>query len=90
MSLRDGKTFTARTMDLAPGGISILAPLDVRAGTTCMLRFEVPKEGGRTQPAAAVAKVIYSALHGTEGFWIGLQFLEFDKNLSDVIRRHLK
>jgi len=75
--LGEGRSLIANTTDLAPGGMSVTVPEQLSSGQSCVVTFGVPLAGG-LRPVGAAATVLYSASNGTEGFRIGLRFVEID------------
>lgn len=86
--LPDRKTIKVRTLDIALGGMAIVADGNPNSGVVFNIQLTLPLRAD-TPPALFETKVrvAHSVLSGKEGgFKIGLQFIE----LSDVTRSMLE
>jgi c-di-GMP-binding flagellar brake protein YcgR len=74
----------ARTVDISLGGLSLVVPGQLHIGQTCDVEFEAPLNG-KTVRVIASGKVVY-CIHGeTDGFRIGLQFMQLDAAISKTL-----
>ena len=78
----------ARTIDVSLGGLCLVVAEQLRVGQACDVGFEAPLNGKMVRVIAS-AKVAYCILSGTEGFRIGLQFMQLDaannKTLAELM-----
>lgn len=66
-----------RLLDISLGGVSMIVGEQMHPGQSCTVRFETVLNGKPVR-VTATARVIYSILSGTEGFRMGLQFVDLD------------
>ena len=78
----------ARTIDVSLGGLCLVVTEQLRVGQACDVGFEAPLNGKMVRVIGS-AKVAYCILSGTEGFRIGLQFVQLDaannKTLAELM-----
>jgi len=69
----DGRPLSVRTLDLAPGGLSVSAGRQLAVGKNCHVNFELPEEEGM-RIVAASAHIVYCFYTGDSAYRVGLQF----------------
>jgi hypothetical protein len=72
--------------DLGVDGMSVLSPRPVPPGSRCELHFDLPHDGAITE-IHLVGKTVYSSFMGTDGFRVGLVFLELADPCAAAIER---
>ena len=74
------------TLDIGPGGMSLLVPRPIAPGTRCSIAFALPLGGGSV-PIAPPIKVVYSSYQSVEQFKIGAVFTEIDEPTARALER---
>ena len=75
-----------QTLDIGPGGLSLLVHRSIGPGTRCSIAFELPLADGPA-PVAATIKVVYSSYIAVEQFKIGAVFTELDEKTAQALER---
>ncbi len=85
------QAFEVRTLDLATGGMGIVAQANPRPGTLLVIRFQLPIKPVGCAPVEARAKVVHSVYSASEqGFKIGLAFIELRPDMAAAVLRYLQ
>lgn len=84
IALRGMAPMRARTVDVSLGGLCLLVEEQLPVGQLCDVGFEAPLNG-RMVRVIGSAKVVYCILSGTEGFRLGLQYVELDPNNNKTL-----
>jgi c-di-GMP-binding flagellar brake protein YcgR len=84
ITLKSGAKISARTFDIAPGGIALLLPRGLTMGEACVITVTLSKDG-REEPVTIVAKVLYCILAELDRFKAGFQFLEVEPTGAKLI-----
>lgn len=85
------QAFEVRTLDLAAGGMGIVAQANPRPGTLMMIRFQLPIKPVGYTPVEARAKVVHSVYSASEqGFKIGLAFIELRPDVAAAVQRYVQ
>ena len=81
-----------RTVNLALGGMSILALTNLPLKAQCTLRFDLPLKGGGFKPIEVDATVLHGIYSGSEGGFIkiGLQFRALGVEAVSAIQNFLQ
>lgn len=87
LTLEDGETLMARTMDLAGDGLGLVTPKSVAPGAIGMVRFEL-FHGGKVQSIAIKARAQYCILSNGE-FKVGFRFVNLELSAMAAISRFL-
>lgn len=74
----------ARAVDISLGGLSVIVSGQLHIGQICNVDFEVPLNG-KTVRVMVTAKVVYCILGETDGFRVGLQFMQLDPGISKTL-----
>ena len=74
------------TLDIGPGGMSLLVPRPIAPGTRCSIAFELPLGDGTVSIAPPI-KVVYSSYQSVEQFKIGAVFTEIDEATAQALER---
>ncbi len=77
-----------KTVDVAAGGLSVLAAKQLAVGRDCHVNFGVPI-AGQVRNVAVSAHVVYCFFRGGEGYKIGLQFVKLHADGADVIAEYV-
>lgn len=77
LHLDTSRTVVARTIDIATGGVSLVAQQTLAPGTRCTIVFALPSRGA-LHAVAAEAEVAYTSCQGSQGFRLGLSFISAD------------
>lgn len=77
---------SGQTVDISPGGISLMLPRHLNPGDQYVISFDTAVDGSEVSVNAA-ATLIYSIFVGTTGFRTGFQFGALDGNTSQLIRK---
>ena len=89
--LSDSKTIKVRTLDIALGGMAIVADGNPTPGVTFNIRLARPLRSDTPSPFEAKVRVAHSVLSGKEGgFKIGLQFIELSDTAKFVLEQFLE
>jgi hypothetical protein len=83
----DGFPQDVRTMDVAPGGLCIVARKQLPVGKNCHVRFEIPGPDG-IRVVAASGHVVY-CFFGGDGYKVGLQFMTVHSVGADIIQAYV-
>ncbi|MES2740909.1 MAG: PilZ domain-containing protein [Pseudomonadota bacterium] len=75
---------TCRSVDLSPGGISLLTPTQLRLAQYCALSFELDSPDGPCL-VEAMGQVIYCERAPERGFRSGVQFLHLEPSSMAAI-----
>lgn len=77
-----------KTVDISQGGVSLIVAEQIPVGQVCSVAIDA-LANGKVVCVAAVAKVVYSILKGTDGYRTGMQFIEVEaasrKALEDLM-----
>jgi c-di-GMP-binding flagellar brake protein YcgR len=85
VSLPDGTTFSARSIDISQSGMGFVCNLNLPAQSTCKVAFSLIMNG-KASPIALRGTVAYTALQQA-GFMVGLKFDSVPANVSAIIGR---
>ncbi|NML15795.1 PilZ domain-containing protein [Azohydromonas caseinilytica] len=78
------------TVDISPGGVGFVSPLNLPLDLACEIRFRAPIIGQHVEMFVARGQVAYSVLSGPEGgFIIGLQFTDIAVSALALIREYV-
>jgi hypothetical protein len=83
-----GLAYEVTTVDVAPGGLCIMAAKQLAVGRDCHVNFGIPT-GGELRNVAVTAHVVYCFFRGEEGYKVGLQFLKVHADGGQVIADYL-
>lgn len=84
----DGRPLSVRTLDLAPGGLSVSAGRQLAVGKNCHVNFELPAAGGM-RIVAASAHIVYCFYSGDSAYRVGLQFSMLHADGADAVGSYL-
>ncbi|MDG0856928.1 PilZ domain-containing protein [Roseateles puraquae] len=85
------QAFEVRTLDLASGGMGIVAQANPRPGTVMVIRFQLPIKPMGYVPIEARARVVHSVYSASEqGFKIGLAFIEIRPDAAAAVLRYVQ
>lgn len=87
LTLEDGETLMARTMDVGGDGLGLVTPKAVPNGAVGMVRFEL-FHGGKVQSIAIKARAQYCILSNGE-FKVGFRFVNLELSAMAAISRFL-
>lgn len=82
------KIVTAKTVDISPEGICLLADIALEAGAICTVEFNA----SYTQDAIILrlpAQIAYCVLAGQDGFRLGFHFCDLDEPAKNHIQKIL-
>ncbi|MBK7353582.1 MAG: PilZ domain-containing protein [Nitrosomonas sp.] len=89
--LPDRKTIKVRTLDIALGGMAIVADGNPNPGVTFNIQLTIPLRADILPLFEAKVRVAHSVLSGREGgFKIGLQFIELSDAAESVLKQFLE
>jgi c-di-GMP-binding flagellar brake protein YcgR len=89
--LAENQSFDVRMVDIAQGGIGIVAAANPKSGTTFVIRWKMPVKSGGVLPVQAKVRVTHSVLaRDTDGFKIGLQFVQLDAQTAAHVFEFVK
>ncbi|HEY0844743.1 MAG TPA: PilZ domain-containing protein [Noviherbaspirillum sp.] len=77
IALRGQPPMRAKTVDVSLGGLCLLVEEQLPVGQLCDVGFETSLNG-HTVRVIGSARIVYCILSGTDGFRIGLQYVELD------------
>lgn len=77
VALKGMAPLRAKTIDISLGGVSLLVPEQLPTGQVCDVGFEAPHNGKMVR-VIGTARVIYCVLTGTDGYRLGLQYIQLD------------
>jgi hypothetical protein len=75
-----------RTIDISPGGISVMLSKHLNAGDQYVVSFDATL-GNQLVSVNASATLVYSICVGTSGFRTGFQFGPVDAKTAQIIRQ---
>ena len=81
-------TVAVQTLDVGPGGLSLLAHRPVGPGTRCTIAFALPFRDGPVEVTASL-KVVYSSYLAPEQFKIGTVFTALDEGAAHLLERYI-
>lgn len=88
IALKGQGPMRARTVDVSLGGLCILVEEQLPVGQLCDVGFEAPLDGKMVRVIGS-ARIVYCILSGTEGFRLGLQYVQLDaannKTLAELM-----
>jgi len=76
-----------KTADVSLNGLSVVLSVDLPPGYTCLVNFDIPMKQWGKHHLSLKARVAYSVC-GSEGFRIGMQFLDVDRDAETTIRTY--
>jgi len=89
--LSDSKAIKVRTLDIALGGMAIVADGNPNSGVIFNIRLALPLRSDTPPLFEAKVQVAHSVLSGKEGgFKIGLQFIELSDAAKFVLEQFLE
>jgi hypothetical protein len=74
-----------RTIDISISGICLMLESPLVAGESCVIAFEAPVNGTMRRIMVS-AKTVYS-IYSSDGFRIGLQFVQLDAANTSIINQ---
>lgn len=80
-----------RASDICPGGMGIVAPVNLPISVACVIRFVmplVPRAGASVEAQAIVIYSVYSA--SEDGFKIGLRFGGVSAEMASAISQFMR
>jgi hypothetical protein len=83
-----GLAFDVKTVDVAAGGLCVLAGKQLAVGRDCHVNFGVPRDG-QMRNVAVSAHVVYCFFRGDEGYKIGLQFVKLHADGDEVLAQYI-
>ena len=75
-----------QTLDIGPGGLSLLAQRPIGPGTRCSIAFALPF-GDAAVGVTAGIKIVYSSYVAVEQFKLGAVFIELDPAATEALER---
>lgn len=89
--LSDKKTIKVRTLDIALGGMAVVADGNPNPGVIFNIQLTLPLREDTPTLFEAKVRVAHSVLSGKEGgFKIGLQFIELSNAAESVLEQFLE
>lgn len=83
-----GLAYDVKTVDVAAGGLCILARKQLAVGRDCHVNFGVPSRE-QMRNVAVSAHVVYCFYQGDEGYKVGLQFVKLHADGSEVLGEYI-
>jgi c-di-GMP-binding flagellar brake protein YcgR len=80
--------FLVRTIDISTSGVGVACPQQLHAGQEGKIAFEMFFNGKNYQVASRV-KVMYCIYSSSDGFKVGLQFLNLDMGSASAITKFM-
>jgi len=78
------RVFHARTIDISIVGMSLMSPHELEDGACLTVVFQIPTQG-KLETVSSAASVLYCTPDDTEGFRLGIRFIDHDALRNDLI-----
>ncbi len=88
LQIDGGEAMLVKTMDVGTSGVGVSCPQQLAAGQTGHIAFEM-YFNGKTHAIGSRVKVMYCIYSSSDGFKVGLQFLNLDLVGAGAITRFM-